>query len=817
MMAAFAGGVLEIEFTAGVWTDVSAYYRTPVKLKFGRATPYEDTGAASMTVRLDNFDGRFMPDFMGSPYYPNVVKGKRVRWKVTKSAVTYTRHLGWIQAWEPHFPTESTNDAYVDITSVDSLGLLAQKKLKSNWTEKTLWYARANSLHVDAYEASGQVNGYAAFMTNYSPDAGKGTPGALYGSSSPLLTFTNDPAVSCGPVVQLNSSADGHTCGTSCGIQTGSLCISFLLKVPNDVVSGTCFIASILDGGGSTLGHLAMGPVGGTTNWLAVRDAPGTTDLGSIINVPLGAWVGIAISQNQSTASHSDWSCGPDLTNTGIGGSVFQNGNVNIDVRSVARIQFPGSTGFSPKVSVGGVTAYSDHQAIAFAEGACANVTRTATLRMTDLANAVSLLPLSFTQVGGWSGSACTGNWSERTALDVAQEIARSVRATTTGSPGLMFGRPRDSQVLAISGDATRPDTPLLTVNASGEVLSGIDMASAVDQTPTRVTVSSPATTALVIDTAAEAAGQSRAFSTTTVNISGFSDAADIANFYLRRNNGLRFSQLKIDLTTAASDPTAVLWDESGTNSGLFPTARVRVAELPATHFSYPTRDVHVEGWTESFEGTGNVSIVADTSPAQARALASVDFTGTNGSGFPGGATAFDARFDSGGTGSALIQGNRGRITTPAAVGAYTVAELTSVQADGELVVQFTLQDAVVSTRVFLRANSGFATSGYYVEFSAASTTQTLWRRSGGVAVAVATWTQTLASATDYITRFRVADGWVNARAWAAAGTEAGTWSVAYRDGSPLSGGNRAGIGAFTSTATARSVDYDNLTLLTIT
>ncbi|MCL5460091.1 hypothetical protein M3M33_15750, partial [Loigolactobacillus coryniformis] len=83
------------------------------------STPFEDIGAGVLKVRLDNYDGRFMPENQGSPYYPNVLPGKQIRFKLTKSATTWTRFVGSIQAWEPKFPESSIARAYVDITAVD--------------------------------------------------------------------------------------------------------------------------------------------------------------------------------------------------------------------------------------------------------------------------------------------------------------------------------------------------------------------------------------------------------------------------------------------------------------------------------------------------------------------------------------------------------------------------------------------------------------------------------------------------------------------------------------------------------------------------
>jgi hypothetical protein len=118
---------LEAEFTAGVWTDISTYMDGGVgaSVTYGRSTQYGPPQAATLTVTLENTDGRFTPlrqtlkDLVTvHPYYPNLVPRKRIRWGYVKAAVRYVRFTGYVRGW----PTGMVNDGsyeQVTLTAVD--------------------------------------------------------------------------------------------------------------------------------------------------------------------------------------------------------------------------------------------------------------------------------------------------------------------------------------------------------------------------------------------------------------------------------------------------------------------------------------------------------------------------------------------------------------------------------------------------------------------------------------------------------------------------------------------------------------------------
>ena len=115
---------LEVEFTAAVWTDIGAYadFEAGVDLHYGRVDAGEPIAPGSLDVTLRDPDGRFVPDNPTSPYYPNVVEGKRIRLRVTKGSVR-TRFLGYIQSWTPSLPPGgSIADGVCEVSAVTQDG-----------------------------------------------------------------------------------------------------------------------------------------------------------------------------------------------------------------------------------------------------------------------------------------------------------------------------------------------------------------------------------------------------------------------------------------------------------------------------------------------------------------------------------------------------------------------------------------------------------------------------------------------------------------------------------------------------------------------
>lgn len=176
MVSAFMPDIqVEIAFNAGyttpsasrTWTDVSAYVELAagIDIDFGRQDERSTADANSLTLTLDNKDGRFTAFRTGSPYYPNVKIGRPIRVKVTPpGGSTVTRFVGFIDEW----PVEwDGTDAYAKANITASsrmarLGLTA--KLRSMIEQEILarrpqryWTLGDPSGSLTASESSGNA------------------------------------------------------------------------------------------------------------------------------------------------------------------------------------------------------------------------------------------------------------------------------------------------------------------------------------------------------------------------------------------------------------------------------------------------------------------------------------------------------------------------------------------------------------------------------------------------------------------------------------------------------------------------------------
>jgi len=77
--------LVEVEFTAGVWTDLTESIdlaRTEIVTTRGRASQSDDGQPGTFSCVFENLDGALTPDNPAGTYYPNVVPGKRLRYTV---------------------------------------------------------------------------------------------------------------------------------------------------------------------------------------------------------------------------------------------------------------------------------------------------------------------------------------------------------------------------------------------------------------------------------------------------------------------------------------------------------------------------------------------------------------------------------------------------------------------------------------------------------------------------------------------------------------------------------------------------------------
>ncbi|MFD3741577.1 LamG-like jellyroll fold domain-containing protein [Streptomyces sp. NPDC058629] len=86
--AAFGSTLADTVAQVRDWTDISQY-AGPISITRGAESQLSQTQAGTLSLPLDNEDGRFTPENASSPYYPHVVDGVPVR----VSIATYTTNL----------------------------------------------------------------------------------------------------------------------------------------------------------------------------------------------------------------------------------------------------------------------------------------------------------------------------------------------------------------------------------------------------------------------------------------------------------------------------------------------------------------------------------------------------------------------------------------------------------------------------------------------------------------------------------------------------------------------------------------------------
>lgn len=116
---------VQINFSGSTWTDVTAYVQAIVASR-GRKYELDDPRAGTLTIQLDNKDGRFDPSNTSSPYNPNVLLYKQIRVVCTQGSFSNTIWAGYVERW-PQTYRDMGNWQTTPLQAVDVLGALKQK------------------------------------------------------------------------------------------------------------------------------------------------------------------------------------------------------------------------------------------------------------------------------------------------------------------------------------------------------------------------------------------------------------------------------------------------------------------------------------------------------------------------------------------------------------------------------------------------------------------------------------------------------------------------------------------------------------------
>ena len=640
-----ASSTVEIEFTSGTWTDVTTYvdWNQGVEIKQGRASEFDDVSPGEITFTLYNLPDTttgispFTPDSPISPYYPNITKGKRVRFKVTKSATTYQRFIGWIQAWSVSLP-DSVAEATVSVTAVDRLGIQNTRPMNALWAENWKTVSTNVGASWDVWPFDEQTN--ASSFRNLNPS---GQPAQIIYPSSR------------GGKLDVSSSPNGLFADGVIGVQkdtTASRSAPYVWVKPSgwDTSTHRQFMFSFRSTEKSndqivaalyatstprtyTTAQIVLAANGQLQWWVSGSLSParpgvdvdmavgGYSPSDSGLRYNDGKWHTIFMLDDTDTAQ---WVCfidGGYQTPGTTGATVFLivgsdpytgSGDATTRTRAI-------SLGGAEKNAYGfngdiGMVATNTDNAYVSTQGGYEKWGVPGTNLVQDTIQRVLRADLGATASAG-TDYTLTGSNDRLISMgptggsnvgDIMSTLARTVGGTywinpTTGLPTFILS------------DANRPTSVTATVDLSADddISQGQQWTQNVVGKPTRVEITSPMTTLVAIDSTAETLGiptNQQSVDTWSADVTSASDAAWAR---LRIASSLRLSQLSVDLVTAQNDLYAAFLGSS------LPGMRIRVTSIPTGFIGVSQVDAYVQGWTEKYSSTGVVWSF-DTTPADA-------------------------------------------------------------------------------------------------------------------------------------------------------------------------------------------------------
>lgn len=109
-----------------VWTDVSGYVleTSPTSLRRGRSDEMSDIQPSSLSMTLDNTDGRFTPGYTAGPYGTNIDMGKMIRRSAVIDGVSYPRFTGYIDT--VNIPEWANSNHFHRTVSIEASDRLAR-------------------------------------------------------------------------------------------------------------------------------------------------------------------------------------------------------------------------------------------------------------------------------------------------------------------------------------------------------------------------------------------------------------------------------------------------------------------------------------------------------------------------------------------------------------------------------------------------------------------------------------------------------------------------------------------------------------------
>jgi hypothetical protein len=600
------GQKYEIEFTAGVWTDVSAdvefFFGSPPQIHFGRTSPFAQPGPASMTFTLRNELGEYTPfrqvlaNGAAHPYWPNVVPRKRFRYSYTVAGVPTYRFFGYVKGWPPAML--SGVRPYVTITATDRMDQLSRVTMQSPIQEELTPDAPALWWPLTDPEGSTQA----------AQAIGGAYPLAVTAGPAPLTFGDNGPGVGDGPGVKF--------------APTGSAIGQYLqgpiaqLTVANYTVEVWINAGLALPAWGGIENILALRASGNdsfTVLWLDAAGLPNAVVAGgSTITGPAsladGGWHHIAVTSVSSglTTLYVD---GVSVATTAAGFS-------GVTQRFMIGEASPGSGDARFQGNIGQVAIYT----VALSAARIAAHAATANGYSGDTTDQRIARYLGFAGLTAADWTLDAGQTTVGTYPQAGKSVVQACQdmATTEGGGAAFWVRPAGAVRFANRRyrDAT---TPVLTLDALVDLDATVydtayDETTLVNtSTASRSAESGTLSTQTYTDEVSAAQppdgfGLADDGGVTTYTLSD-QDALNLAQSHVAGNAfpGFRLDQVAANLHASTSSKYAAL---AAVEIG----KRIKIANLPPGAAPLSTLDQFVEGWTE-YPHPNTYRVVFDTSP----------------------------------------------------------------------------------------------------------------------------------------------------------------------------------------------------------
>jgi len=610
---------LEIEFTAGVWTDVTADWDAPggpLTMRMGRPTRYSQSSPGSMTFSLDNHLGKYTPQrqvladgVTAHPYWPNVVPRKRVRYSYTISAVKYIRFLGYIKGWPPAL--ENGVRPVVTITATDRMDQLSRVTMKSPIRQQIL--PDAPDLWWPLTDDAGSTQAVQAPIVGSSPLglAGSG-PAVLFGDAG--------PGVGDGTGVKFAPASSGSG---QCLVGTlpAGLSLAGAYTIECFVNVGTSMPSWATGGGNEYVLALTASPTSVLLGFFVASGVPsyfeaaGQAGPGSIAD---GGWHHLAAVRSGGTVTFyvDGVSAGTFAGSANATGAVLTVG----DFATAGLSRFQGNIGqitiSDTALSAARISAHADTR-----NGYSGDTTDA------RIARYLSFAGLTATDWTLDAGQTTVGTYPQagKDVVSACQDMA-----TTEGGGAVIWVRPSDGDIRFPNRRYRDTTTPALTIDASVDLDASI-YDPAFDET-TLVNTST-------VSRSAESGVLSTQTYTDTVSVAqpptGFGPAtADITTYTLSDQDALNLAQAQVAGNAyPAFRLNQIAVKLSASTNNLYASlaaveigSRIRITNLPPGAAPLGTLDLFVEGWTETVD-EGTYRWVADTSPVGAERIKLDDST----------------------------------------------------------------------------------------------------------------------------------------------------------------------------------------------